>query len=411
MITELNKDYMMTHISEQDVNFANTNSDEPIVIQALPKWDSAYASTSLTIAKHLSVDRPVFYIEHPYSFLDLFKKSAWESLKKRQTGKVESPFSTYPNLSVIHPPIILPINVLEESKVYNYFLSSYLKTLWKYIDKVLKTHQIESFIYINSFDPTLGEISTSLNCTKQIYHCVDWIGGEKYIAKHGVKKEQEFISTHAHLVVTTSEPLAKSLKKWNANTICIPNAADFNHFSGFHAEPIEYKSIPGKKLVYVGNIGLRIDYSLIEKTALAHPEWSFIFVGPKDPSYFRGQSLEKLENVHFLGARSYTVLPSYMQHADLALIPFEKNTLTNFIYPLKLNEYLATGVPVLSSNFTDLSDFESAISIYSTDDEFENKIEQSITTDTSEKETHRIFLTQHNTWENRISQWKKYLIN
>jgi len=407
-MTELSKDFMISNIEAKKTTQVLEHSTLPVVFQALPKWDSDYASTSLTIAQLLSKKRAVFYIEHPFSVVDAIKKSNRSSLSKR-SGSTSQPFTEFPNFTVIHPPLIFPFNSLPNSTMYNSLMNKYLKKLWKHVDSVLIENQFDSFIYVNSFDPNFGEIQTQLSCKKKIYHCVDWIGGEEYIAKHGLASEEHFVRNLADIVITTSEPLAKRLKKWNSNTTCIPNAADFSHFYGNHVEPDEYKSIPGKKIVYVGNIGLRIDYALIEKTAIEHPEWSFIFVGPKDPTYFKGQELEKLNNVHFLGKRAYKDLPAYMQHADVALIPFEKSTLTEFIYPLKLNEYLATGVPVVSSDFTDLSDFKSAIDSYSSPEEFSQKIQSAIITNSPEKKAHREFIAKLNTWENRMLFWNKYI--
>jgi len=399
---------MLNSTPENKIYKMMEHANHPVVFQALPKWDSDYASTSLTIAKLLSKNRPVYYVEHPFSVVDAIKKTNRKSLNKR-TDTTSQPFADFPNFTVIHPPLILPFNSISDSSMYYSMMKMYLKKLWKQIDSVLKDKQFYSFIYVNSFDPNFAEIQTELTCEKKIYHCVDWIGGEPYIAKHGLASEEHFVRNHADVVITTSEPLAKRLRKWNSNTTCIPNAADFSHFSGNHVEPEEYKSISGKKIVYVGNIGLRIDYALIEKTAIEHPEWSFIFVGPKDPTYFNGQELEKCSNVHFLGKRAYKDLPAYMQHGDVALIPFEKSTLTEFIYPLKLNEYLATGVPVVSSDFTDLSDFKSAIDIYSKPEEFSQKIQHALESNSPEKTAHREFIAKLNTWENRMLFWNKYI--
>ena len=106
----------------------------------------------------------------------------------------------------------------------------YIKSLWKSIDKVLKSYKIEEFGYINSFDPVFFDIESKLKCVFKIYHSVDLISGEPYIAKHGVEAEYK-AADKADYVVTTSEPLKKRLEKYNNKTICIPNAVDFELFS------------------------------------------------------------------------------------------------------------------------------------------------------------------------------------
>ena len=116
------------------------HANHPVVFQALPKWDSDYASTSLTIAKLLSKNRPVYYVEHPFSVVDAIKKTNRKSLNKR-TDTTSQPFADFPNFTVIHPPLILPFNSISDSSMYYSMMKMYLKKLWKQIDSVLKDKQ------------------------------------------------------------------------------------------------------------------------------------------------------------------------------------------------------------------------------------------------------------------------------
>ena len=56
-----------------------------------------------------------------------------------------------------------------------------------------------------------------------------------------------------------------------------------------------------------------------------------------------------LPNVHWLGERDYTTLPAYLRCFDAGLIPFRHVPLTHNANPIKLYEYLAAGVPVVST--------------------------------------------------------------
>ncbi len=380
----------------------------PIVFQALPKWDGNYNSTALTISKMLSQSRKVFYVEHPFSIIDWAKNRDNPQIKRRMNAGFEMPFQDHPNFYVIHPPLTFPINSLPNGVLYQTLLHAYIKKLWKRIDAVLDEFNVSSFGYVNSFDPVYFEFESRHTCEFTVYHSVDLIEGEPYIAKHGVTAERR-ASCLADYVVTTSLPLENRLQKYNPNTTCIANAADFNHFSRALPEPEEYKSIEGRKIVYTGNIGLRIDYALIKQLANENPDDQLVLVGPKDPQYFAGQELEAMPNVHFLGPKSYTELPAYIQHADVCLIPFLCNALTHHIYPLKLNEYFATGKPIVTTRFTIMEEFEELLHVIDEPGSISKVVKEAFGNDSRTLQNARIKKASYNTWEHRIKDWNDIL--
>ncbi len=382
----------------------------PIVFQALPKWDGSYNSTALTISKLLSENRKVFYIEHPFSYVDKIKSGNVDRMIRRDWNTWETPFFDHPNFIVIHPPYTFPINILPDGVLYHFLLKKYIKKLWNKIDSVLEEFGVSHFGYINSFDPVYFEFNSRMKCHFKIYHSVDLISGEPYIARHGVKAE-EVASKKADHVITTSYPLKNRLNGFNPHTQCIPNAADFDHFSKKYEVPEEYKTSERKKLVYTGNIGLRIDYPLLEQVAKAHPDIDLWIVGPKDKNYFKGENLEELPNVYFTGAKSYDELPAYIYHADVCIIPFECTDLTHHIYPLKLNEYLSTGKPVVTSAFTDFGEFTDLLHIYNDVNEAIELVSVALAEPSHLFKNKRIDLASKNTWNNRIADWEEVLEN
>jgi glycosyltransferase involved in cell wall biosynthesis len=90
---------------------------------------------------------------------------------------------------------------------------------------------------------------------------------------------------------------------------------------------------------------------LVQELARARPEWSFAFVGPIGPGDPRTDvsALTAEPNVHLLGPRSYAELPAVLRTADAGLIPYARNQLTGSIFPMKVYEYLAAGLPVVAT--------------------------------------------------------------
>lgn len=387
----------------------------PIVMQALPRWDGKYASTSLNIAKELSKTRWVFYVDHPFTAKDAwfgsdrrdvaFRKPIW----KKDASISYAPFDEYPRLVVISTEPTPIINFLPESFVYNWAERYANWQVWQTINRVLEQYLVTSFIYINSFDPTFSRVNTHLEMALKVYHCVDNIAGERYIARHGVRREKEF-AQNADVVISTSPALAQKFNTTTTRSVCVPNAADFNLFNKPSlSEPEEFNRIGHPRILYMGNIGLRLDYNNLEWLAKTYPDLQLVFVGPKDAREFKGEGLEKCPNVWFLGAKPYERLNDYVCAADVCLIPFEPNDLTKYIYPLKINEYLATGKPVVSSRFADLSDFESVIYSYSSKEELYNAIKCALEEDNPQKASERKQVASQNTWEERGKQFNRVL--
>ena len=65
-------------------------------------------------------------------------------------------------------------------------------------------------------------------------------------------------------------------------------------------------------------------------------------------------TLLRLPNIHYLGPKTYAELPTYLAGWDVALMPFALNESTRFISPTKTPEFLAAGVPVVSTPIVDV---------------------------------------------------------
>ena len=103
---------------------------------------------------------------------------------------------------------------------------------------------------------------------------------------------------------------------------------------------------------YVGVIDERVDLDLVADLAAALPDWDVRMVGPVakiDPS-----SLPAAPNLSYPGAVAYAELPSALAEFDVALMPFALNEATRSISPTKTLEYLAAGLPVISTRVPDV---------------------------------------------------------
>jgi glycosyltransferase involved in cell wall biosynthesis len=159
------------------------------------------------------------------------------------------------------------------------------------------------------------------------------------------------------LVVYTARSLEDHVKGLMPKRMAyLPNGVNYGHFSaGIHAVPVEYRSMRRPIALYVGAMDTWFDFQLMDEVASRLPAVSFVLIGP---NALAKQRFQQRRNVHLLGPRRYTDLPPYMHHADVGLIPFDVGNhekLVRSIHPLKLYEYLASGLPVVAVEWEELT--------------------------------------------------------
>jgi len=171
-------------------------------------------------------------------------------------------------------------------------------------------------------------------------------------------------------VIVHSPALLAKKGSANPNIPRVPNGVDYPSYSASKPVPPDLAAVPHPRVGYAGIIKKQLDVALLVRLARARPDYSFVLVGPimnitgKEAAV---EELRRLPNVHFLGNKDPELLPAYVQHFDACLMCYEVNDYTKYIYPLKLNEYLATGRPTISSPIDTVVDLGALVAIARTD--------------------------------------------
>ena len=167
----------------------------------------------------------------------------------------------------------------------------------------------------------------------------------------------------------------------NPNTLFVPNGVDFCAHAQPVPEPADLAGIPHPRIGYTGRVKRQLDWSLIERLARRRPDWHLVLVGAhtRHREVARAVSrLSPLSNVHFLGPKSHDVLAEYPQHFDVCIMPYRSTDYAQYIFPMKLHEFLASGSPVVGTRIRSLQDFERVVRLAESDESWLEAIESQL---------------------------------
>ncbi|MBI4472557.1 MAG: glycosyltransferase [Acidobacteria bacterium] len=201
-----------------------------------------------------------------------------------------------------------------------------------------------------TFVPASADVAGTLGERMLIYHCVDEFSEFTGTDRSAILELERRLMEKSHYVIVSSDPLLEKKRVHNVNTYLVTHGVEVAHFrkacDAATPVPEDIRRLRKPVIGFYGLIEDWVDLPLIRYLALARPEWSFALIGKiaTDTSAVNG-----LPNVHLFGQKPYSALPGYAKAFDVAILPFVINELTLAANPLKLREYLAAGLPVVSS--------------------------------------------------------------
>lgn len=218
----------------------------------------------------------------------------------------------------------------------------------------LRPDQSEAFIAWY-YTPLALDFSRHLQPALCVYDNMDELAAFRGASPGLLAAETELLA-RADLVFTGGYSLFESKRTRHANIHAFPSSIDRAHFArpaGALADaPADLAAIGRPRIGFFGVIDERMDLDLVAGIARARPEWNLVMIGPVvkiDPL-----DLPTIPNIHWLGSKPYAALPSYLHHFDVGFMPFAINEATRFISPTKTPEFLASGLPVVSTPIADV---------------------------------------------------------
>lgn len=262
------------------------------------------------------------------------------------------------------------------------------------------------------YTPMSLEIAKDLQPLATVFDCMDELSAFKFAPPELIENERRLLQK-ADLVFTGGQSLYEAKKDKHPKVFAFPSSIDVDHFAqarNITEEPDDQRHIPFPRLGFCGVIDERMDIELLGKVAELRPDWHFVMIGPIVK--IAETDLPIHDNIHYLGGKDYQDLPAYLSGWDVAMMPFAINEATRYISPTKTPEYLAAGLPIVSTPIRDVVrpyyDL-GFVYIANSAEDFSFYCEQAMKEISSEKLAKSDeFLTQ-NSWDKTWSQMKRLI--
>lgn len=349
----------------------------------------------------------ILYVEEPVTMLAPFKVperwGRWKAVWPKVTQVEERVWT-------LTPPPVLPFGNMIQwvNDVNQAMLARYIRSAWRRLGfgrgYVFWSYLPGAIALLDRLDPR-----DAAACELIVYHCVDQHHAFPGLVNPAVVKGyDDLLTSRADLVITTSENLRTDRIALNANTHTVLNAADvdlFAHaFDSQLAIPADLAAIPEPRLGVVGLHDSRLDLDALEVLTGADLSWQVVLVGPLKRGQVDEERLRRNPRVHLLGEKPRSELPAYLKGLAVALVPYRANELTRNVFPLKLFEYLAAGLPVVAGGLPELAKLKGTIGLAEKLEDYPGLVRNALSFDSPEARDTRAAIAAANSWERRVEE-------
>lgn len=380
-----------------------------MVYMGMSPWNSMWKSRHQLMSRFATC-MPVLYAEPAKTLRDCRSGkypisqywSDWQSHRLRREKD---------NLSVFTSPVYMPVSGsrLLGPPTRKIWLSAIRRSARSCgIDYPILWVSLPSMLYAVG---KLGEVMS-------IYHVVDEYTGYTGLTEAGRKRladqENMLLDSVDHVIVASPE-LEKAKNASGRNVLIMENGVDTQAFGEAREKgrtPDDLQKIQSPRIGYCGLIGKRLDLDLLFQVAQSLPDCSLVLIGKIDSRECESDlsTLKSLPNVYFLGQKEPRQVPDYIVGLDVGLLPYALNTETFHISPLKMYEYMAAGIPTVSTDIPAARRQEDLVTVVKDGTEFVAECARALRSDSIEARDERIAQTVTHDWNNRVQEISTHIL-
>lgn len=381
--------------------------NENIICVSYSTWEGPFTKSVVQLMSLLARENKVLYVEYPFTIKDIIYTLAGRQnapvarmlglkrmvVKKTPEGKEV--------LNWVLPPL-LPVNAIRNERLYKLVLKIDSWIYRQSLRKAIRKFKMGNPVMINAYNPIFGEqLAGKLREKATLYYCYDGFPKDRR-GTRAFNADRGF-SEKADGVIVSSDFLKEQKLLLNRNVISVKNGVDFDLFSR-EAKTEVSETGSGKTIGYIGSIDQRFDLDTVEYAVKELKDYHFEFTGEvRNPAV--KSRLEQYPNVRFLPPVKPSEVPSLLRKFDAGIIPYICSEINKNVYPLKINEFLAVGVPVVMTRFADLPEFSRYVGFAGSKEEFCEMIDKEVRSDSVKKIAERIKFARTNSWEAKVNEF------
>ena len=384
---------------------------ENIICIANTSWFGNYAKSTVQIMERLAKQNNVLFVEYHYSINDILS-----TIRGKQKAPVKRMLGIENRLQLIETnvgtkvynlviPGGFPVYFLKNERLFNFLFSINTFIYKSVLKKTIKKLKFDNPIVISAYNPFYGlSMLNKLGEKTHIYYCYDGVESG-FFGKRIFDFEDKF-SKNVKAIITTSDYLNAEKLKLNANSFVVKNGVDFPVFYKF--AKMEVLMRERKKVGFIGSLDPRFDIETVEYAVKNMSHFDFEFTGDMRNEALKSR-LQNYPNVKFFDPVKPNDVPELLAKYDVGIIPYIVNEVNKNIYPLKINEYLAVGVPLVMTPFASLPEFEGMVSVSKDKNDFMLKLQAEADNDNNKKIKSRIDFAAANSWEARTESFSRII--
>ncbi|MEZ4360898.1 MAG: glycosyltransferase [Kofleriaceae bacterium] len=255
-----------------------------------------------------------------------------------------------------------------------------------------------------TFLPNVADYVGVLGESLSVYYCVDEWSMFSYLDRERTVELERRLLRKVDCVFAINHALADSKREDNPRTFVSPHGVDVELFGQALREdtvvPADLAALPGPVIGFYGTLQDWVDLELVEELARARPSWSIVLIGQILVDVER---LRQLPNVHLLGRRTHAELPAYCKGFDVGIIPYRRQARMEFVNPIKLREYLAAGLPVVSTSVPEVVRYGERCAIADNAADFVAAIEAALASASPAQRRARAAAMRDESWSARVA--------
>jgi glycosyltransferase involved in cell wall biosynthesis len=330
-----------------------------LVVSAATTWDGPYRKAVVALSRELGRRHRVLFVEFPPTVASAARQ---RRAPRRWQAELDVRTDRDSTVHVLTPPVVLPTNGLPAGSLHRGALALGRAIVARSVRRAIGRLGLQDVVLLNAWNPLYADsVHRATTPRRTVYFCYDELAGAPWNARHAASREPSAMK-RSDAVVVTSPALYASRSATHTNVHLVPNGVDFEHCNlALSADTAVDRRIGGLQnpvIGYLGSIDHRVDLDLVAAVADRHPGVSVAMVGPIRDLH---APLPQRPNLHWLGPVRPEDIPGVLKGFRVGLIPFRQTRFTAAVYPLKVHEYLAAGLPVVRTPFAPLPDVEDLV--------------------------------------------------